>query len=550
MSHLDSFIFQLLYSLNPRAVWPGALSLALLMVAAPLVAAVSLTSGSRLVRAGIYTLAAAVLVVLPLHAAVLADYFFYPSYLDHMEASVTAVSWLGWEGHPLYPSPATGDLYSFPYGPIAYQALGVTMGLFGASIASSKILGIMAFGLCQLLSFVLLRRSGASVTEALLITAAQCAIQAGFTSQGYAGGVRSDALIFLAAEAALLAATASVGMINAAVIGLLGGLLVNLKLHGGLYVLPAFTYFIARAEGTQLRMRLTAVSAVAGLLGLLLPFVPGNVSASNYVLYLRIIGEHHHVLLWMFEESALFAGALLAPLGLLYLACGRRLPAGFAVFLPTLAVSVALVTISASENGVGPYHLLAFLPATCWAFSMLRRAALPGVLDDRRIASRGEGVTLAVLVALVFGYGPFTIMSWARSFNTFANAPLVRQGIAEIDRAMADNPGVTFAVGPGDAPFDAQMLRVIPVFHGNPLPIDSSTWKEYESDGVSDESIRRVIAGCRIDLWLLPGHKPFVFQPFGGPDDTYSDDIRALFHANYALWKSGRIFDEWRCTHH
>ena len=35
-----------------------------------------------------------------LQFALLIGYLFYPSYLNHTEAIVAAVSWLGWEGYP------------------------------------------------------------------------------------------------------------------------------------------------------------------------------------------------------------------------------------------------------------------------------------------------------------------------------------------------------------------------------------------------------------------------------------------------------------------
>ncbi len=43
------------------------------------------------------------------------------STLNHAEANTAAVSWLGWEGYPLYPRLDGGDVYGLQYGSALYQ---------------------------------------------------------------------------------------------------------------------------------------------------------------------------------------------------------------------------------------------------------------------------------------------------------------------------------------------------------------------------------------------------------------------------------------------
>ena len=129
----------------------------------------------------------------------------------------------------------------------------------------------------------------------------------------------------------------------------------------------------------------------------------------------------------------------------------------------------------------------------------------------------------------------------------FGVSPLIRKAAAEIDRTLNDNPGVKVAVGPGAASFDAESLRVIPVFRGNPLPIDSISWMILELNGVSDEIVRRALRECRVDLWLLPSGAPFVTISHLDGNNIYSAEVLADFHATYAKQFSGRVFDQWRC---
>jgi hypothetical protein len=535
----------LLYSIDPRAVWKG--QLALLIVVATAVAAkfITLNPESRGLRRLTHFGVAGITVVVALQFAVLIRYLFYPSYLNHAEAITAAVSWLGWEGYPLYPRLDGGDVYSLQYGPVLFQVTGFFLWLLGPSIGASKIPGLMAFALSQVLSFVTLRRAGASVAEALTMTGVQCIVQAGFTDQGYVSGVRSDALLVLAAQTAVLVGTAAPTMLTAGALGLLGGICANLKIHGALYILPAFVYHLCRSQGTAVGLRLTCVAGLAAAIALAVPFSPNNVSIFEYYHYFQILKQHPWER-WLFEQNIVFEAMCIAPLLLIYVLFIPKLSRAYIWFLAAVVLCMTTVSFPAAVSGAGPHHLLPFLPSLVWGFFVVRRE-VSASLPDLRARGTYEGVSLAVIAALLFGYGPVVIASWGTVLHRFADAPLVSEAVAEIDRALEENPGLKIAVGPGAASFDAQRLRVIPVFHGNPLPIDSSAWLDLEADGVSDEIVRRAIRECRVDLWLLPSGAPFVTISHYHGRNIYSAEVLADFHAAYMKQVSGRVFDQWKC---
>jgi hypothetical protein len=222
------------YSIDPRAVWKGQLALLLGAGAALAVMAKPLNPDSRglrgLKRCGVVGIA----VMVALQCVVLIRYLFYPSYLNHSEAAAAAVSWLGWEGYPLYPR-STPAMSMASHWPVLYQVTGFFLWLLGPSISASKILGLTAFSLSQVLSAVTLRRSGASAAEALTLTGVQCLVLAGFTDQGYVSGVRPDALLLLASQAAILVARSAPTMPTAGALGLFAEIFANLKIHTALY---------------------------------------------------------------------------------------------------------------------------------------------------------------------------------------------------------------------------------------------------------------------------------------------------------------------------
>jgi hypothetical protein len=538
-----------LYSIDPRAVWKGQLALLLVVVSAAAAMVIPLDSQSHslrwLKRCGV----AGIMVMAVLQFALLIRYLFYPSYLNHMEATVAAVSWLGWEGYPLYPRLDTGDAYGVPYGPALFQLTGLFLWLFGPSIGASKILGLSAFALSQVLSFATLRRVGAGRAEALTMTGVQCLVLAGFTDQGYVSGVRSDALLFLAAQTSVLVATFAPTMLTAGGLGLLGGICVNLKIHGALYILPALVNHLGRSSHTLVGLRLTCVAGLAAAVALAVPFVANNVSFFEYYHYFQVL-KHTPWDRWLFEQNIVFEGMCLLPLLSIYVLFTPKLPHTFIWFMVVLVLCMTIVTFPAAEVGAGPYHLLPFLPSLVWGFVVMRRE-VSSSLRDLRARGRYEGLSLGLIVALLFGFGPIVITSWGTVLRKFADTPLVGEGAAEIDRALDNNPGLKVAVGPGaGAASFAENLRVIPVFRGNPLPIDSSSWITFEPNGISDEILRRAVTECRVDLWLLPSGAPFVTVSHLDGKNIYSAEVFADFNATYRKQISGRIFDQWRCKRH
>src|SRR4029077_11943239 len=211
-----------------------------------------------------------------------------------------------------------------------------------------------------------------------------------------------------------------------------------------------------------------------------------------------------------------------------------------------LVLCMTMVTFPASVNGAGPQHLLPFLPSVVWGFVVMRREVALS-LHDLSARGRCEGLSVGLIVALLFGFGPIVITSWGTVLHKFAKTPLVTEGIAEIVTTLEENPDLKVAVGPGAASFDAQSLRVIPVFRGNRLPIDSSAWLDLETEGISDQIVRRAIRECRVDLWLLPSGAPFVAISHYHGGNIYSKEVVADFHATYVNQLSGRVFDQWRC---
>ena len=58
------------------------------------------------------------LLLIAIYLTTLVNYLLYTNYVDHVEATVASIAWLGMHGHALYPSWVTDDVYGLVYGPV------------------------------------------------------------------------------------------------------------------------------------------------------------------------------------------------------------------------------------------------------------------------------------------------------------------------------------------------------------------------------------------------------------------------------------------------
>ncbi len=132
-------------------------------------------------------------------------------------------------------------------------------------------------------------------------------MQADFNNQAIVFGVRADPLLFLFAQTAIVVATSVPSVLGAAALGLLGGISAGLKIHGMVYIFPAFINFLFRADPLSVRIRLMVVAGVVGILVLATPFLRNNASIVEYTSYLRIVNGQHPWERWLFEKNIVFA---------------------------------------------------------------------------------------------------------------------------------------------------------------------------------------------------------------------------------------------------
>lgn len=474
----------------------------------------------------------AVLAALNLLAVVVA-YALYPGYLEHGEAAISATAFRLLQGQPAYYAFDAPERISNVYGPWTYLWHAWPLALFGASLTASKIAGGLGPVLVMAGAWMLGRRHGRA-GEAVALAAGFLLFHLGFPIT-----IRPDSLLTVLVTLAMLAAAraeAKTGMAwgETLVIGIAGGIAVNVKIHAGLYLAPAALFHLTGNWRRLLPM------ATAGLVALALPFLSPLFPLADYLSWFGPMSGKENTwngfrVLWM--KFAFYLGLPLVVWGLAGFSAlrGRQ-----RLYLAAYVGCVLLVLFPATKFGGGHHYYLPFLPIL---IDLILRALT--VADERPPARR---VLVGAMAFLLFMAAQserrfFKVLEWNDA----------RQVAAEIEAVIRANPGVPTQMGVGgprtEEKFYLYSWRNLPVFAGGPYTIDTGIVMEMVKLGIAmpAETLRRV-AACETRLWLIPhGEAPFSLVGYYN-QTIYDETFRRIFTAHHHLEAGGAYFDLWRCT--
>jgi hypothetical protein len=471
-------------------------------------------------------------------AAYVASVVWYASdlhYFDAAEPTMTIVGWLSTQGQPLYHDPASAERYAHIYGPLAFLAHGLVQRLFGAGIEPSKWLGgaagVMGLGCTWLALTTVTTRQ-----RALALTGCCALVYLAF--RNYTFWTRPDALLVAGVALGLVVAVRARGVAAAIGVGVVIGLLTNLKFTGPVYAAPliAILAFGARPALAMVALTVAAVTAAA-------PFALDNVSLSAYVAWVRLSAANG-LMLAMLRQNIEWIAFLLLPIAVLWFGAppearprDRTAIAGGAVLLAGLAA----VAVAASKPGAGPYHLLPFVPFIAYAAAR--------ILGVRRLTG-GDPTAVPVAVAWVLA-AALVATAWHVSFVRVMQEARSRDEAGDIARYLDAHPRLVaqMAYNGYDRPTYARPLLT---FRSGLYLIDPPAVQEHQLSRLSlPQATMDAIRQCRADVWLVPrGTEPFVGPnryPAVALAAIFPDALRAAFHEAYVADGHTDYFDVWRC---
>jgi hypothetical protein len=468
------------------------------------------------------------------YVALVVYYATDPHYFDAAEPTMTAVGWLFHIGQPIYHSLDSAERYAHIYGPVAFIAHGVALGIFGPRIEVSKWVGGSAALSSLVLMFIALRTQ-TTVSRAATITGICALLMLAF--RNYSFWTRAEPLLIFCMAAGLVAAVRGRGMLAGTILGVIAGLLWNLKATGPVYSVPLFV-LLQRRVG----WRPALLSASVALIVAVLPFVAlPNVSFAAYVSWFRLSAGNG--LVWqLFIRNVEWAAYFLLPLLLAALA-GRPMTRTRALDWPLLSVlaATALVVVAGSKPGAGPYHLLPFLPVV--GFLIAQRIgghALEGNTPLLAQLTLVSFVLVAAAIAFVQQWQFVSTMHWRRPLHE----------VIDIQTFADQHPGVVEMGYGAEDPITFE--RPVLVFRNNAYLLDAPAVGEHQLAGLAVppatiDALRR----CRVNYWLIPkGEEPFTGRnayPAVAQQMLFPDEFRRVFHQMHTRVATTDYFDAWQC---
>jgi hypothetical protein len=346
---------------------------------------------------------------------------------------------------------------------------------------------------------------------------------------------------------------------------LLAGLAADLKLHGPAYIAPALGFWLARYAAGARPARVTSVVAAVALvmaLGVALPFLPSNVSVTNYFAYLQL-GAKHGLRVDLFAWNLTFLLSLWVPALLVaWVARGQRasLPRHLALFAIVLAVMEFAVAVIASKPGAGSHHLLPFLGFHAWLVQQLLAAAVgratvaglatatsvtPASNSWRELSAARAAVTGIAAVLLGTAW-PAAAMSYSL-FNFNRLRPAQEAAFEEL-RGVADHypHGMMGIAGPES--YGLTIFRPWLTLRGTPQT-DYGAWMDWQLSGMSDAPLANALRACEMPYVFIPtGGEPFTMYNNYDSEPLFSEDVRAAFARNYSLIEPGQYYSVYGCA--
>ncbi len=477
------------------------------------------------------------IVTLASYAAVIVWYALQPFYVDYAEPTIAAIAWLAHTGQPMYPAADAAERYAHMYGPMAFLIPAWPMAILGPGIPASKLAGAIAGAVTPVIGWCLARRH-LDARGATCVTAIAAGLCLAFGPVAFWN--RPDAFLLVLATAALWCAVAAPPVLAIAGIGVALGVLVDLKLTGPLYALPALTLLAMRVGPLALLWAILSGAVVAAA-----PFVLSQDASFAAYRHWVALSAGNGLDLRTLRPNLEWAAFLAAPIaaGLLV----RRHEAWplprYAALVAGLAVGLTGVIIAAAKPGAGPYHLLPFVPAV----ALILAVHWDGMAEARRLSQGALGsAAVAFVLALI-------VVAGGRQAYLFGEASRIDAGgAAEIAAAIAARPGQRIAIGYGNEDESRTFARVLPVFAGHPYPFDMPAIQEHQMSGVElPPAAFDVIERCQVTTWLIPkGGAPFTMRngyPRTGYRFLFPVRFQEAFHRRYRKVDETPRYDVWTC---
>jgi len=456
-------------------------------------------------------------------------YLLSPSYMEYANVeplvAVGAQQWL--HGYPLYTSASGPNFYSTVYGPATYLYTAFGLVLFKDPILGSKFSSVV---LCivTLLVFTWAAKRTLRWSETLFALGL-FSIQSLFLPE-FCFGIAVNPGLTFATVLGLLSTTFSHWNVRLGLLAFATGLALCTKLHGPIYLLPAWIIFFYEGGWQK--------SLWCGLISVeifLLPFFLNGVSLRNQIDLLIML--NHHPRQWGMFVGTVATELLLAWPVLILLAVpkhrglwsleGRVRQIAMGLFLGFL-----LVLVPATKEGSGAHHLWPFIPWISYVIALWLQSAETRTTSTLRMQVIRSCLMIWIFFQAVDAYRE--IGGVTEFLKDGSRRALVDEDIKSILLRYPNNP---LQMGYGsDRSFTLTYYRPLLYARQTPCLIDGTAAMDFAEAGYSLKPACHAMLVRKDDLWLIPKNEaPFTITSWYEPhsrlfDKALGDEFLSHFH--------------------
>jgi hypothetical protein len=462
-------------------------------------------------------------------------YLQWNGFAEQGEVNFSTVSWLLYQGYPIYTDIDFPSRYSLQHGPIVYLLAGGIMKLLGPSYLTAKLSGILALVASVVVSWIWFSKLIGKKYAFLLLGLESWIL----FHWHHAYFLRPDSMMLLCVVVSMYVITTKqnrLWLILGLAIPL--AIMANLKIHGVVYFLPIIAIAYER-----LRWKDLLYTGVLALVMAVLPFLLPQISLHNYMIWLFQSFHHGFSIGNFIPKVAMFLMLFLITITVGNI-CGVNVRSFYLrnkQMILALLFSLMVISIIASKGGSGTNHIMPFVPLFSYMIiQVISEAQTVTSTSSIKLSS----IILALILVTITVSGINTEKRLIKTVMT-TDRSLMVQDVQSIEKKYA---GKTMEIGYGEEKsyHVYRDLIPLPVFHGNPFLIEIVALGDMNTAGLAiPVSTIKSLEEGRIEVWLIPsGESPFVIG--NGPKSKMFDEaFRQAFLNNYTLASSTQYFDVW-----
>ncbi len=467
-------------------------------------------------------------------------YFFIPAFYEHLEATIGAISWLGFNGKDLYVNSDDVNVYTTAVGPLSFH-LNTIFYYISPSFNGTKVAGLLFIpGL--LLGVKIFYRHTRSFYLSMLVMSI-FAYTSILDSNNFFFSNRPDTWIFVITILSLLVRDRFPSFQSAMIISVLCGVCTNLKINGGIHLLPLIFF-----DNRLVKLRPFIILLLSGFMALILTGMM-NFNFDQYALYLKMVlhatqddgmdMRAHLPLTLQFVFMVLMPYYPILKNKKKYL--GHLFFVGFSTFL---------LIITSSKVGSSFYHMnLLFLVAVYSCVVVLKDEG-----EEEVLKQPGVKLFLSALLIVLFSFSIIKapIIRFVVDGLTIKKEVYARINL-EIDRVFEKYSNNSIGLGMSNSEgYYLNFYRVRFLMHKIYEPyIDPVSLMSTVQNGISfSEATLSSIKNCHTDMWLIPKHggKPWTQQSwYASKARLFSSDFIHAFHTAYKSSGQTKYFTIYKC---